>query len=86
MTHKIVEGRWEDVSKQVGLGGKQVRAEIQDDKRIIIYDLANGVSSAPRHITDPQFEKLMAEMEADTVASGRLDDSREAMYTRMDGE
>jgi hypothetical protein len=33
-----------------------------------------------------EFEQLMAESASDTVSFGRMDASREAMYTRMEGE
>jgi hypothetical protein len=37
-------------------------------------------------LTEAELKKFRADMEADTVAVDHVDDSREAMYTRMPGE
>lgn len=47
----------------------------------IAPDLREG-----RAVDLADFERLMVEAEADTVAVGRMDDSREAIYARMEGE
>ena len=43
-------------------------------------------ATAPASPTDSEFDRLMAEALADAVPAGNVDDSREAIYTRMPGE
>ena len=53
---------------------------------IALVVIENGSTELPPSTSDDEFRKLMAEAAADTVSVGHMDDSREAMYTRMPGE
>jgi hypothetical protein len=44
------------------------------------------IDEAHAPIADDAFSRLMAEADQDAVSCGHMDDSRQAMYTRMDGE
>lgn len=50
---------------------------------ILILEPTPIIPTAP---SDKEFERLMAEADQDAVSVGHVDDSREAIYTRMDGE
>ena len=56
------------------------------EKLKVIEQIAPDLEAALRSDAPGDFERLMAEADADAVAVGHADDSRQAMYTRMEGE
>jgi hypothetical protein len=81
MRTQVVEGSPKEVAEQI---------QRIDDRRIVAVvvrdDLASAASSAPGGLSDKDFQRLMDELQADSVAVGHVVDSREAIYTRMEGE
>lgn len=56
------------------------------EKLKIIEQIAPDLEAALRADAPGDFERFMAEADADAVAVGHMDDSRRAIYTRMEGE
>ncbi len=79
MKTQVIEGSRQQIAEQV------LRIDGHIAKAVVYLDDPADVARSPR-LSDQQFEKLMAEAQADTVAVGHMDDSREAIYTRMEGE
>lgn len=61
-------------------------ASLDPNQKAVALLMVGEPSVPSPKLSDQEFEKLMTEAAADTVSVGHMDDSREAMYTRMDGE
>lgn len=81
MRTQVVEGSPREVAERI---------QHIADRRIVAVLLMDELSgtgvSSLADVSEEEFGKLMAELQADAVAVGHVDDSREAIYTRMDGE
>ena len=60
-------------------GGRVVRA-------IFVIEEANETSEMAVNAGDQDVEKRLTEMDAHAVSAGGMDDSREAIYTRLEGK
>jgi hypothetical protein len=56
------------------------------EKLKLIEQIAPDLEAALTTEATRDFKRLMSEADADTVAVGHVDDSREAIYTRVPGE
>jgi hypothetical protein len=80
-----VEGTPQEVAARVNayLAEQSLRHTRHAIALVMVDESAMPGMSPP---SDTDFQRLMTEAASDTVSSGHMDDSREAMYTRMDGE
>jgi hypothetical protein len=60
-------------------GGRVIRA-------IFVIEDTTERTGSSTHDADNEVEGLLAEMDAHAVHAGDMDDSREAIYTRLEGE
>jgi hypothetical protein len=76
-------------SREITGSKAQIAEQIQriDGEIVKVFLLIEeGSPRNPGPVTDAELEQFRDDMEADTVAVDHVDDSREAMYTRMPGE
>ncbi len=75
----ILEGTPHDVAQRIErLSAARITAML-----VVEEDVRPGPSP---QLSDADFARLWAESESDAVAVGHVDDSRQAIYTRMPGE
>jgi hypothetical protein len=75
MTTRVLKGSKQEIAGQI--------AALEGDVREVVVYIDEPVPQLPVPAT---VEELFAEMEPYTVKVGDVDDSREAIYTRMEGE
>jgi hypothetical protein len=76
---QIVEGSPRELAEKI--------AAIVGDHRIrvmLMNEVGAGAKNPPR--TEQEIQAALAEFDAMAVRVGHVDDSREAIYTRMEGE
>lgn len=73
-----IRGTKAQIAEQI----RHIQGEIVE--AFLLVEEPASINSAP--LSQAELENFRAEMEADTVAVDHVDDSREAMYTRMPGE
>ena len=76
MTVRVLTGSKQEIAQQVASLEGEVREAV-----VFIEEPAGASKDVPATV-----EELFAEMEPYTVKVGDVDDSREAIYTRMEGE
>ena len=75
MTIHVIEGRKDEIVDKIArLTGQVTRAIVWTE------------DSVPKTRDPADVNAIMAELDQDTVSVGFVDDSREALYTRMDDE
>jgi hypothetical protein len=77
---RIVEGSPKEIAEQI--------TQIAGERRVsvlLINDSPSDSASANRP-SDDEIEKALADIRALAVRVGHVDDSREAIYTRQEGE
>jgi hypothetical protein len=75
MTIQVIEGQTNDILERISkLTGHVTRA-------ILWVEDGAPKSAAPRDVA-----AILADLDQDTVAVGFVDDSREALYTRLEDE
>ncbi|MCL2647185.1 MAG: hypothetical protein FWD61_09290 [Phycisphaerales bacterium] len=80
-----LKGSKEEIARQLEqMDGRVISAIIFMEKAVPEVERGGGKGFVPP--TDEEFERLMKKLESLTVAVGHVDDSREAIYTRMPGE
>lgn len=79
MTARVLTGSKEEIAKQLTSLEGEVREVV-----VYVEESAGAASSMPP--VPATVEELFAEMEPYTVTVGHVDDSRESIYTRMEGE
>jgi hypothetical protein len=75
MTIQVIEGKKEEIAEKIGKISGQVT-------RAIVWIEDEG-GQAPNLM---DVDAIMAELDRDTVSVGHVDDSREALYTRLENE
>jgi hypothetical protein len=78
-----VTGTPQEIRDQITRALDAELAHIQGSANALV--IVEG-SSPTKPLSDADFARIMAEGAADAVSVGHMDDSREAMYTRMPGE
>jgi predicted AAA+ superfamily ATPase len=75
MTFQVIEGKKDEIVEKISrINGQVTRA-------IVWVEDAAPTPRAPQEI-----EKILADLDKDTVSVGFVDDSREALYTPMEDE
>jgi hypothetical protein len=90
MGKTIMQGTAADVARELErapeLAGKTVRLVLVDEGELTTaYAAAQGTAD-PAKLSMEEFERIMKEGDAYLVHAEHADDSREAIYTRMEGE
>ena len=82
---RTIEGTPEEVTTAISrMVLEQTRALAGRARATLIVEDATPAASQP--LSDEAFAVLMAEIQAESVTVSHMDDSREAMYTQMEGE
>jgi hypothetical protein len=72
---QVIEGRKDEIVEKIAkLHGQVTRAIIWVDEPV------------PRPRSSTEVDAILAQLNEDTVSVGRVDDSREAIYTRLEDE
>jgi len=83
VTTQELRGSKEEIVRQLDQVDGRIISAILFVEKATLEGKEKGGGVPP---TDEEFERLMKELESLTVAVGHVDDSREAIYTRMPGE
>lgn len=77
---RIFEGSGQEIGAQI--------AQMVGDRRVsvLLMEDAAATGALPPQASDEEFEQVMAEIRADAASVPHVDDSREAIYTRREGE
>jgi len=82
---RTIEGTPDEVTSAISrMVSEQTRALAGRARATLIVEDATPAPSQP--LSDEAFAMLMAEIQAESVTVSQMDDSREAMYTQMEGE
>ena len=82
MTARVITGSKQEIARTVEQMEGDVREVI-----VFVEEPAGGPTGSGASVPVPAtVEEMFAEMEPYTVQVGNVDDSREAIYTRMPGE
>lgn len=80
MTARVLTGSKQEIAQKLASLEGEVR------EAIVFIEEPSDASGQSRPDVPATVEELFAEMEPYTVQVGHVDDSREAIYTRMEGE
>jgi hypothetical protein len=77
---RILEGSPREIGEKI--------AQLVGDRRVsvLLMEDARSMDALPPRASDAEFEEIMAEIRADAASVPHVDDSREAIYTRQEGE
>ncbi len=78
VTGRIVEGSAREIAEKI--------TQMVGDRRVTVMLMENSPIAAAPPVSDEEFERIMAEIAKDAVSVPHVDDSREGIYTRQDGE
>jgi hypothetical protein len=77
---QIIEGRPKEI-------GDKLRLLVGDRKvSVVLMEAPDRELTPASHPSPEEIEKVLADIAADAARVGHVDDSREAIYTRMEGE
>jgi hypothetical protein len=74
---RVFEGSATEIANQI--------AQVAGNRRVSVL-LMEDVTSTGSRVSVEEFEKVMEEIRAEAARVGHVDDSREALYTRLEGE
>ena len=81
MSIEVIEGQKNEIAEKIAkISGRVIRAIV------VVEDPAPAGNGSAQGAPHRDVEKILAELDKDTVAVGDADDSREAIYTRLEGE
>jgi hypothetical protein len=77
---RVFEGSGHEIGAQI--------AQMVGDRRVSVLLMEDAAQSGPLppRASDEEFERVMEEIRADAASVPHVDDSREAIYTRREGE
>ena len=75
---RIVEGSPREIGEQI--------AKLVGERHVAVMLMEEPAGEIAPRPSDDEFERGMAEIRAEAVSATDVDDSREGIYTRRDGE